>query len=309
MSEGFKNIGPKGVEIKIELPFEVAEYILNNSEGLLKTLQKVVTIEKARFEKSKLATEFQTPENINEWEKLARYVDKEARRRFKQNKEPFNSVLSGLAKELGVPYTTLQALVANYRQKRSEKLKKRREVEIIRLYLLGWSNSRIGKSLTPSMGSDIVGRFVEENRDILGTLKKYKTELNKNTKKPKIITQKTKKDAAKIDRKSRVAAIAIRHKKIGIKLYREYRKHGISKGNQRYHLIKNIAKPYNLPFNFASNLISKRRKEVLSYIKLRKSRTIFQFYKQGLNNKEIASKTGLHDRTVAKIVREVRASK
>ncbi|MCK5041170.1 MAG: hypothetical protein KAR62_02710 [Sphingomonadales bacterium] len=121
-------IGLKGVSVKIELPIEIAEYILENADGLLSTIKQSVEAEKKRFDNSSLAVAYHSPDKQEEWEKLARYTDREARRRYKQNKEPFTSVISGVAKELGVPYTSLLAIVTSYRERRSYGLYKRREV-------------------------------------------------------------------------------------------------------------------------------------------------------------------------------------
>ena len=304
MSDHSPKIPPKGVEIKIELPYEVAEYLVTNGNGLLSKLKEVFDLETKRFNSSTLVADFHIPEPDKEWDKLARYTDREARRRFKANKEPYQSVVSGIAKDLGVPYSTLIAITNGYKQRRKAFITEKREINIIRLHLIGWNNARIAKSIEPKASPETVAKIIEQNGNILQSLRNFQ---NKTNLKPKISLKQSTlsdcKDLYKVNYNNRIDEERI----LTLWLYRQFRKSQINGEKSRYEIISELAETKNLPRTYVETLIKQRGDKVKAFIKKRRYAYILRHKKQGLTHKKIAKNLGIHFQTIRKIILEVRA--
>ncbi len=120
---------------------------------------------------------------------------------------------------------------------------------------------------------------------------------------------------SELDRERILECRKANHKRISIQLYRQYRR--IRPHNQNSLTVyKDLAKQFSqaygdggeIPTFYVEHLIQARRRMVTAYVKNRRIKTIIRLKAKKRNNSDIATAIGIHEKTVARIFREHKAS-
>jgi len=102
-----------------------------------------------------------------------------------------------------------------------------------------------------------------------------------------------------------------RHRKLGIQLYRAFRLAAPKGAGERYQVLKHLGEHLDdgieIGTTYAEHLISRRRRQVLAYLKRRRMTTAFRLYRAGLTNQQIAKHLGVSIPTTLRLLREARS--
>lgn len=308
------SVNPDAISVRLDLPWDVAEQIVDHGPQIIETLRKALDRRREDDDRRKKLESFQdaaAKDQMAQWAKLARHTDRRIRQECYRGHRLQRHVLREIADELGIQVGALQAIHAHFKRERQRRIMERRTARIIRLYLLGYSNAAIGRLVRPLVSGRTVGRILTDNKHLISTLQSYDRRQRKvahaalaDQPEPGKKTD----NVVYLDRRQQVREERrARHRQIGVQLYRQFRcRRPSSNSKQRYQLLKELGEAHEFPVSYVEFLIRRRRLEVNAYLKRRRDKAILSLYNQGHNNRYIAQYLGLHDRTIARIVRELK---
>lgn len=304
------SIGSETVTVSVELPRDVAEQLVEHGPALLdalrQALQDQTQSEEVSTERDQLRNK-EARDRIGEWERLSRHLDRHLRQRCARGGEPESRVFREFARQYGFKVSHLRNLHSGFKKRRNERIKERRTARIIRLYCLGYSNREIARLVRPKVAPDTVKRILTENRELIGSLRAF----DRQRRKVFSASAPARREAHEIGNELEIFETAEEaqeerqkhHAEIGRDLYAEWRKRRPSP-RDRHHVLREFAQRHKLPVPYIEHLLRTARQEE----RQARDAEVIQLYRQKLKNTEIARETGLHDRTVARIIREHRGA-
>ena len=288
-----------------------------------------------------------------EWQAMAEVADKRIHQLMTEETLSFSQAISKTATEHHFPPSSMRALIEVYRKTHKIEVAKLRAIEIIRLHFKGASNRTISDHL--EVNARTVQRCLAEHKDIIRFARNQiiaeKPEPKRKTRKEQK-EQHLRRNAEIVERHLKGASsyklaklfkLNIRtiqrvlktcetttssldydleieerkenHRKLGIQLYRHYRRINPSSreiNNTHRKLAEQFSSVYGggygLPPSYAVHLIQVRRNKVKAYIKKRRLSTILQLKDKNYKNSDIAPIVSLHEKSIARIFRDHKAS-
>lgn len=290
------SIYPEHVEIKLTLPWEVAQAIVSDGPSIIKALSVALKQREAEAEANSPIKRYETGDSATEddrWLKLYRTADRQIRALRAAEGITDAKAKSRVANDLNVPTTTLSAVLTRFRRERRERLTARRNANVIRMHLLGETNSRIKSRLKVSFQT--IAKILNEEDDLVRSLRKYRnTALYRPPaealEQPAISREERERNHAKtLTENLRQRQRQKHHTGLGVQFYRQLRRLKFD-NSKRWWALKEIATPHGLHPDYVAQLISARKHKVRTYLKRRRGQTIVRLMDQGLMQKEIAER-------------------
>lgn len=339
---------PDHCTVTLDIPWEVAEALVLAGPSLISTLREAVKQEKQRVDANDKLSKYQdqkaeTPQQ--EWQALARVADKRIRQLMREDKVTFPKAVSITAKEYHFPPSSMQALIANYRKTVKAETAQSRDTEVIRLYFRGLSNRIIADHLNITQRT--VQRVLSDHKDVIKFVRNQPEENNSEPSRTSRKEQKertVRRNAEILEQHlqgvpahklSQLFKLKIRsiqriikncdtpssvlnrheeierrkenHRKIGIQLYRQYRRIRPS-SNEARSIFKSMSELHELSDVYIEHLIQARRNLIKAYINKRRLATILRLKAKNHKNANIAPILCLHEKTIARILREHKAA-
>lgn len=303
------SLNPESVTVSLELPWDVAEQLVEQGPAILDALRHAMAQRAAEDESRKRLARYhdeRASDRIAEWDRLSRRLDWELRRRCQNGDEKPTVVFREFAAEFGVNVSALRTVHAGFTKRRNEAMRKRRAAQIIRLYFLGYTHEEIGRRVRPQLKSSAVGNVLAQNADLLSSLKAYEGLINRSAS-PAPQSAETSLESATVlefaPADETQEQRQLRHLQIGRELYREWLERKPS-AKQRYRVLRELAERYKLNVPYVEHLIAQARRKA----RQERDKRVIELYRLGKSNAAIAREIGIHDRTVASIVRKHRAT-
>lgn len=302
------------VTLKIELPWEVAALIVEHGPSTIEQIKSALDQERRNNEQRQRAlalTEGDGTSRRERWDALARQLDRELRSTKTTGKDR-TALVRRFADRSGIPVSSLTAIHKGYQQRREERVRARRDAQVIRLHLLGTSNREIATQLKPTITPQSVGRILKKHPDLIWSLKEYersrKPEKGEENCGPGTSRESSavipgSSENAETEQKKRLVERRELHRVLAIRFYRTYRLSRPAPDAKRAFLAS-LAEPHDFDANYAEHLISRRRQTVQAYIKRRRLKTVSRLVQAGKQNREIAGALGLSVNTVSRFIRE-----
>jgi len=302
------------VTLKIELPWEVAALIAEHGPSTIDQIKSALDQERQHNEQRQRAlslSESGGSERRQRWDALARQLDRELRSAKATGKDR-TALVRRFADRSGIPVSSLNAIHKGYRQRREERIRARRDAQVIRLHLLGTSNREIATQLSPRITPQSVGRILKKHPDLIWSLKKYdrsrKPEKGEENCAPGTSQEHSAvipggSENAETEQKKRLIERRELHRALAIQFYRTYRLSRPTPEVKRAFLAS-LAEPHDFDGNYVEHLISHRRQTVQAYIKQRRLKTVSRLVQGGKKNREIADFLGVSVNTVSRFIRE-----
>lgn len=296
------SIFPEHIEVTLSLPWEVAQAIVDDGPGLITALADALKQQGDKAEANSSIKRFEDANGQTEderWRQLYRQADRKIRQLRAEEGLNDAQASSRIAKELKVPYSTLRSVLTRYRRERREKLNARRNANVIRMHLLGETNSRIKSRLHVS--SQTVAKILQEEDDLIRSLRKYR---NIAAYQPTAMAPEQPSDSSGEPSPTSYRKEAIRerlryHARLGVQFHRQLRRKA-PKGAERWWALKEMASPYGLHPDYVGELIFDHKRKVDAYLRRRRTQTIVRLTVEGVSYGEIAGKLKISAATVAR---------
>lgn len=297
------SIYPEHVEIKLNLPWEVAEAIVSDGPAIIKALSSALNERKMEAEAKSPIKRFEVAHGATEddrWLKLSREAERRIRRLRDSESLTDAKAMSQIAHELDLPYSSLQAVLSKFRRDRRERLTARRNAQIIRLHFLGLPATDIGKRL--KINAVTATRVLREEDDLIRSLGKFRNIAR--YRKPAVIEpiSGVADNSGALTRKLRedeLRELQAHHTRLGVQFYRQLRRLSFT-NSERWWALKEIATPHGLHPDYVAQLISARKRKVRAYLKRRRGQTIVRLMGAGLMQKEIAKRFNVSATVIGK---------
>lgn len=309
MLEGL-SIHPSHCQITLNIPWAVAKALTEDGPSIISALKLALTQQEQENKHVQNLKQYHDQHQENEldrWQRLARHADRMIRQ-SKRGGASASKALSEAAKHFDVPFSSLQAIVLNYRKERRNKIAARRNAQIIRGYFRGYSNKEIAKKTGTSPRN--VSRALSHNQDLISQLRLYERRRLFRPKSQSTKHSSEEPNKAEAQNSAAQDSVAERrqfHKKLGIQFYRIYRRKVFAAAADRLTLFKELSSGQDFHHSYAERLISERRKQVARYIETRRFRTALRLKSKGRTNQQIAERLKLHPKTAQKITKKALA--
>ncbi|MDA5192514.1 helix-turn-helix domain-containing protein [Govanella unica] len=309
------SIYPASLNVTLEIPWGLAEALVSAGPELLQVMAKELAKAKAKAEQTHPVSKLRDrrrPKGHGQWTALAAQADRRVRVLRKAEGLRDGAAISLVARELQLAPSALTALLHVHRRERKEWLQARRTVEIIRLYFQGYSNNQIGQKLRPSVSAGTVQKVVSDSKDIIAFVRGRVRRITaqpvqgeSQAAKGGLLKKPSPEAVAQAKADERAERIAL-HTRWGVQIYRQFRRSSPKGPEERRELLKSLGKQYEVDLVYINWLLGRRLKKVKVYIEQRRLAAVYRLHRRGLTNKKIAIAVGLHDRTVARYVRQAR---
>lgn len=310
------SISAGNISLSIDLPWEVAELLVEHGPAVLKDISAALEADRTSNparQKTLALKDKDISVRKQRWTQVARALDQQLRKSGATGKDA-TRIVRETAAEFGLPVGSLRAIHRVYCRERAEKIRARRDAQVLRLHLLGHTNREIAFLISPQITPQSVGRILDRYPDVIGSLREFdnrrqsgKSAENSHSgssrelPEPDGSTAQQSQEARQTFIKDRIE----HHRKLGIQFYRLYRKTKPSKGARRaFH--ERLADPHDFPGIYAEHLISKRRFKVKKYIEARRLASVARLVAEGKKNQEIADKLCISKQTVYRHTRELK---
>ena len=165
-------------QITVELPIEVADLLINHRkevvaavDALARELERRKETDARRVHLARL-DDIDRRRNREKWSEVGRLVARELRHR---KSEWRSDVLNQLSGRYGLQASFLSILAQQHEKRSRERLSRRRDTEIIRLYFRGKSNRAIAKALRRKgyrASPETVGRRLSAHDDLIFAIRR-----------------------------------------------------------------------------------------------------------------------------------------
>lgn len=298
------SIHPEHVEIKLNLPLEVAEAIVSDGPAIIKALSSALNKQKMEAEAKSPIKRLEVANAASDddrWLKLYRVADRQIRALRSAESMTDAKAMSQVAKDLNVPYTTLSAVLTRFRKDRRERLVARRNVQVIRMHLLGQTTVQIGSRL--KINPVTVTRVLKQEDDLIRSLGKFRNiakyrrpaTLQPGERQPNEDPERLRKRLRAEELKQRRAHLT----RLGVQFNRQLRRKTIA-NKDRYWTLKAMATPHGLHPDDVASLASERKHKVRAYLTRRRGETIQRLMNSELTQNEIAKRFGVSATAIMK---------